>query len=330
MRFSELANGVTYMKFRILILAPPLFMVSLLIASCSHLSETYYQEGDLETGRFAEPIPPRQKPRSPYYAVARDKQHRPLRIRYFNREGKLQLEWHYEWKGSVLKQRTDLLFFPNGRRRMKIIRRYKGKALEEVSRHYYTRTGNLDRIEIYRYREGKKPYLRLLKSGSGQLISTTYLYYDPAGRLDKTVENFYSDGTALEDIWTTVYDNFGNILTEEHYLPGGRLITLYRYTYDPVYNELTQEEIRDERQGRYVLRRYGPQELLLEEEYRDKQMQLIKRIKYVFDAYRNQWVAKHYNGQGELQWTQVLPVKQMPKSHLTAALARNSFLKEMP
>ncbi len=276
-------------------------VIILLLAGCSRGKISYYEKGDLTTRRFLDHVSQRADIRGDYFEVKRNKKGQVISAKYFNSKKNIVARsvYNYDRRGNLLRhQQTE--YFQHGPPRISKEWTYKSGRIVEREDQWFTRSHLLEKKLTIHYDLNQRPYLEETWGLSDKIESSTAYYYDHDKRLDKSQRNFFLPDGELRDYWLTIYNDDNQIINEEHYLPDNSLISFYRYSYHPVEKYRELEEILDESRQIFISRSYDEYGLILVEEERDRNFNLILKKVYEYNDKHQPKLIHRYNNAGQL------------------------------
>ncbi|MCF7808418.1 MAG: hypothetical protein K9M49_04200 [Candidatus Marinimicrobia bacterium] len=270
-----------------------------LVFSCSTATTHYYRTGDLLQREFKSAVPDRTYLSGDYYQIRKNGKGQVLSAKHFSSHDKIieTSSYTYDRDGFLISHHY-IENFSNGLPRLSRKWQYDRGKLTDKEEQWYSRSRTLEKRFTVLYDEWQRPYLESTWGLGDRFESSTEFYYDYKGRLDKSRRNFFWDDGSLRDYWLTIYTDHDQIMSEEHYLPDNSLTTFYRYTYHPIKDYREKEEVLDAGRNIFTIRTFNEQGLILVEEEKDREMQLIQKRIFEYDENSKPLYIQHYDKNG--------------------------------
>lgn len=278
-----------------------LILLTLLIAGCSRGKVSYYERGDLHTRTFLDHVSERDGLRGNYYEVKRNDKKQITHARHYSSQRSIieKSSYTYTRRGQLLRhQYTE--FFKDGPPRITREWAYEKGQVIKREEQWFTRSHRLERKLTVHYDANQMPYLEETWGLGEKIESSTEYNYDYRKRLDKSRRNFFLPDGQLRDYWLTIYNDDVQIINEDHYLPDNSLVAFYRYAYHPVKGYREHVEILEESRQIFISQKFDEYGLILLEEEKDRNLDLIKRTVFEYDDKHRPKMIHQYNGSGKL------------------------------
>ncbi len=273
----------------------------LLVSGCTTGKISYYKTGDLHTRTFLDHQQDRHEISGDYYEVKRNDKGQILSAKYFSSSRNLveKSTYNYNRKGQLLRHHLTA-YFDDGPPRISREWFYQNGRVITREEQWFTRSRSMEKKMTLHYDANQKVFLEETWGLGDRIESSTEFYYDYKHRLDKSRRNFFLPDGSLRDYWLTIYNDEIQITNEEHYLPDNSLIGFYRYAYHPMQQYREQEEILDETRNIFISRKYDKYGLILSEEERDRNLELMKRVIYEYNDKHQPRSIHYYGADGKL------------------------------
>jgi len=278
-----------------------LLLVLAILTGCSGGKISYYKDGDLHTRTFLDHVTNRKNLSGEYFEVKRNDERKILSAKHYSSANKLieKSNYTYTRTGQLLRHHLTA-YFEDGPPRTSREWIYERGRLVNREEHWFTRSRSLEKKMTIHYDSNQKAYLEETWGLGNRITNSTEYYYDYKHRLDKSRRNFFHTDGSLRDYWLTIYNDQIQIINEEHYLPDNSILGFYRYAYHPVKRYREHEEILEETRNLFISRKYNEYGLILEEEERDRNLTLIKRIVFEYNDKQQPLFIHHYGATGNL------------------------------
>ncbi len=278
-----------------------LTLLLIFISSCSRGKLSLYEEGNLHTRVFLSHVSQRDQIQGNYYEVRRNAQKQIVSALHFTAQKSLVEKSYYTYsQNGILLLHRHTEYFHEGPPRVSQEWTYKNSRVIRREEKWFTRSRYLEKKLTILYDEEQKPYLEETWGLGNKIKNSTEYYYDYDHRLDKSRKNFFQSDGSLRDYWLTIYNDQIQITTEEHYLPDNSMLSFYRYAYHPIQGYREREEFLDANRNIFVSKKFDEYGLVLEEEERDRELNLIKRTVYEYNDKHQPQLLHHYDSAGRL------------------------------
>jgi len=276
-------------------------LLILLFLGCSRGKISYYEEGNLHTRSFLEHIPDRKSIHADYFEVRRNDKGQIRSAKYFSTEGQLveKSSYTYSRKGQLTRHHM-VEYFNSGPPRISKEWSYSNGRVVKREEKWFTRSHILEKKLSVHYDSNQQVFLEETWGLGEKIESSTEYYYDYKHRLDKSRRNFFLADGSLRDYWLTIYNDETQIINEDHHLLDNSLIAFYRYSYHPVKSYRESEEILEEARSIFVSRSFDEYGLLLVEEEKDRDLNLLKRTVYEYTENHKPKLVHYYGPAGKL------------------------------
>lgn len=275
--------------------------LTLLLINCSGGKASLYREGDMSTRDFRSLISSDVKPKTAYYAVSRNRTGKIVSAKHYDASRHLLEKSSYSYtRQGKLRSHRQTEYFYHGPPRVAKEWLYEKDRIVLKEEKWSTRSRSLEKRITTHFDSEQKPYLEETWGLGRKVQSSTEYYYDYKHRLDKSRRNFFNTDGSLRDYWLTIYNDEAQITNEEHYFANNDLIAFYRYSYHPVHGYRESEEVLEETTDRFFSRKFDIYGLILEEEVRSRNLELISLKRYEYTESHKPNMVYQYNGQGIL------------------------------